>query len=243
MVFVDDPTAPVLSPDDARHLFDVLRLRPGELVVAGDGTGSWVPCRVAVTGVGGSPGRGTVLVADGAVTVRPRPQPEITVAFVPAKGDRPDWVVQKLTELGVDRIMPIRSRRSVVRWERDRADRAVDRLRRISREAAAQCRRAWLPEVTDVTTVEAMTSLTGAPPHLAHPGGERPSLTHPVVAIGPEGGWDDDELARSGGTVGLGPTVLRAETAAVAAGTILCALRSGVVVTLAQPRSVSKTTT
>ena len=117
-------------------------------------------------------------MADGAVTVRPRPQPEITVAFVPAKGDRPDWVVQKLTELGVDRIMPIRSRRSVVRWERDRADRAVDRLRRISREAAAQCRRAWLPEVTDVTTVEAMASLTGAPPRSGPPR-RRTALTDP----------------------------------------------------------------
>jgi 16S rRNA (uracil1498-N3)-methyltransferase len=244
MVFVDDPAAPVLSRADARHLLDVLRLRPGEVVVAGDGAGSWVPCRVsAATGAAGSSDPGTVLVPDGGVTAGPRPQPEITVAFVPAKGDRPDWVVQKLTELGVDRIVPLRSHRSVVRWEGDRADRAVERLRRIAREASAQCRRAWLPEVTGVTTVEAMASQPGGRPTLAHPGGERPSLSHPVIAIGPEGGWDEDELAGARGTVGLGPTVLRAETAAVSAGTILCALRGGVVVTLAQPRSVSKTTT
>ena len=244
MVFVDDPAAPVLTPGDARHLLDVLRLRPGEVVVAGDGAGSWVPCRVAAaTGAGSPPDPGAVLVPDGGMSTVPRPRPAITVAFVPAKGDRPDWVVQKLTELGVDRIVPIRSRRSVVRWEGDRAERAVERLRRISREAAAQSRRAWWPEVAEVTTVEAMASTMGGAPSLAHPGGQRPSLSHPVIAIGPEGGWDDDELGRAAGTVGLGPTVLRAETAAVVAGTILCALRSGVVVTLAQPRSVSKTTT
>jgi 16S rRNA (uracil1498-N3)-methyltransferase len=213
-------------------------------VVACDGAGSWVPCRVAGASDGsGSPDPAAVLVADGPLTTEARPEPAITVAFVPAKGDRPDWVVQKLTELGVDRIVPIRSRRSVVRWERDRADRAVERLRRVSREAAAQCRRVWLPEVAGVTSLEAMAGQTGRAPSLAHPGGGPPSLSHPAIAIGPEGGWDDDELARSGGTVGLGPTVLRAETAALVAGTILCSLRSGVIATLAQPRSVSKTTT
>jgi 16S rRNA (uracil1498-N3)-methyltransferase len=244
MVFVDDPAAPVLSRADARHLLDVLRLRPGEVVVAGDGRGSWVPCRVAAASDGrGAPDLGALLVADAAVTTGPRPEPAITVAFVPAKGDRPEWVVQKLTELGVDRIVPVQSRRSVVRWEGDRAERAVERLRRVAREASAQSRRVWWPEVTDITTVEAMATQTGRRPALAHPGGTPPSLSRPLVAIGPEGGWDDDELALSDGTVGLGPTVLRAETAAVAAGTILCALRGGLVVTLAQPRSVSKTTT
>jgi 16S rRNA (uracil1498-N3)-methyltransferase len=153
----------------------------------------------------------------------------VTVAFVPAKGDRPEWVVQKLTELGVDRIVPLRSRRSVVRWEGDRADRAVERLRRVSREAAAQCRQTWLPEVTGLTTLEGMASPMEPPPLLAHPGGAPPSLARPAIAVGPEGGWDDDELSRPEGIVGLGPTVLRAETAALVAGTILCGLRSGVI--------------
>ena len=221
MVFVDDPAAPVLTRADARHLLDVLRLRAGEVVVAGDGRGSWAPCRVSATPDGrGTPDLGAVLVAEGAPTTTPRPEPAITVAFVPAKGDRPEWVVQKLTELGVDRIVPVQSHRSVVRWEGDRAARAVERLRRVSREASAQCRRAWLPEVADVTTLEAMATPPGRRPALAHPGGDPPSLSHPVVGIGPEGGWDDDELALADGTVGLGPTVLRAETAAVAAGTI-----------------------
>ncbi len=241
MVFVDDPASPVVDRADAHHLLDVLRLRPGELVVAADGAGSWVACRVAA-GPGGSDAD-AILVPDGGVTTVARPGTEVTVAFAPAKGDRPEWVVQKLTELGVDRIVPIRSRRAVVRWDGDRAIRAVDRLRRVAREASAQCRRAWLPEVSDVSTVGALAGSTGLSLCLAQPGGAPPSLAQPVVAIGPEGGWDDAELALAPGTVGLGPTVLRAETAAVAAGTILCALRNGLVPTLAQPRSVSKTTT
>ncbi|HEX3980416.1 MAG TPA: 16S rRNA (uracil(1498)-N(3))-methyltransferase, partial [Acidimicrobiales bacterium] len=75
--------------------------------------------------------------------------------------------------------------------------------------------------------------LAGGPPRLARPGGSHLSLAHPVVAVGPEGGWDPDELDLFGDGVGLGPTVLRAETAAVAVGTLLCALRSGAVRPLA----------
>jgi 16S rRNA (uracil1498-N3)-methyltransferase len=230
MVFVDDPSHPVLTRDDAHHLLDVLRLRPGESVVAGDGAGSWVPCQVAGPAGGrGSVELGAVLVADGEPTLTDRVAPAVTVAFVPAKGDRPEWVVQKLTELGVDRIVPVRSDRSVVRWEHDRADRATERLRRVAREASAQCRRPWLPEVGDVVTLDALTSPSEPAPVLAHPGGGPPSLDHPVLVVGPEGGWTDQELAASGGTVGLGPTVLRAETAAVVAGAILCGIRNGLI--------------
>lgn len=244
MVFVDDPSHPVLTRDDARHLLDVLRLRPGESVVAGDGAGSWVPCRVAGPAGGRAPGESdAVLVPVGELVTATRAGPAVTVAFVPAKGDRPEWVVQKLTELGVDRIVPLTSRRSVVRWDQDRAERAAARLRRVAREAAAQCRRPWLAQVDDPTTLEALAARSEPAPVLAHPGGGAPSLDHPVVAVGPEGGWTDEELEASGGTVGLGPTVLRAETAAVVAGTILCGIRNGLVGTLAQPRSVSKTTT
>ncbi len=233
MVFVEDPTAPVLTESDAHHLVDVLRLRPGEQVVVSDGAGSWAPCRL----VGAARGRDPVdlaqlLVVDGPLRSQPKPEVAITVAFAPAKGDRPEWVTQKLTELGVDRIVPLQSARSVVRWDGERGRRAVDRLRRVAREASAQSRRPWLPELTPVTTVAELATRAGGPPSLAHPGGERPSLAHPLVAVGPEGGWDDQELDRWSGRVGLGPTLLRAETAAVAVGTLLCGLRSHLVATL-----------
>ena len=162
-----------------------------------------------------------------------RPAPDVTVAFAPTKGDRPEWVTQKLTELGVDRIVPLRTSRSVVRWEGERGAKAVERLRRVAREASAQCRRPWLPEVTEVCRLDQVTALAGAPLALADAGGTAPHLDRPVLAIGPEGGWDDDERSAFGPGVGLGPTVLRAETAAVVAGTLLCALRGGVVLPLA----------
>jgi 16S rRNA (uracil1498-N3)-methyltransferase len=236
MVFVDHPGSPVLSPGDVHHLFGVLRLKPGELVIACDGSGSWVPCRVAgPAGLRGSRDLdgGSVLVADGEVTADPAPTPSITVAFAPTKGDRPEWVVQKLTELGVDRIVPLQAERSVVRWNQDRGDRAVEKLVKVAREASAQCRRTYLPEVGSVRSLHELEPTLGVRPLLAHPGGGFPDLSHPVVAVGPEGGWSDAELDEFGPGIGLGPSILRAETAAVAMGTLLCALRAGVVATLA----------
>ncbi|MHB1517537.1 MAG: RsmE family RNA methyltransferase [Acidimicrobiales bacterium] len=246
MVYVEQMAAPSVDARTAHHLLAVLRLRPGDEVVASDGRGSWAPCRIDVPaactgGTDSQGGHGLDLTLSGPVRRQPCADPAITVAFVPVKGERAEWVVQKLTELGVDRIVPLRSARSVVRWEGDRAVRAVERLRRVAVEAAAQSRRTWLPEVTEVMSLDGLaagatrasraTIQDGAA--LAHPGGGPPSLACPVVAIGPEGGWDSEELARFGVGPGLGPTVLRAETAAIAVATILCALRAGTVATLA----------
>lgn len=238
MVYVADLDRPTPGPDDLHHLTRVLRLRPGEPVVAGDGRGSWRLCRYRGTrglsspGPEGDRGRGTeVLEIDGPVTVVPRLEPTVTIGFVPAKGERPEWVVQKLTEAGVDRIAVLRSARAVVRWEGDRADRAVDRLHRVAQEAAAQSRAPWLPEVVGVLDLTGLAQVVAPIPlALAHPGGDPPSVTMPAMAVGPEGGWDDSELTPGGyPVVGLGPGILRAETAAVASGLLLCALRNGLV--------------
>lgn len=245
MVFVGDPSAPVVDSADARHLLDVLRLRPGELVVAADGAGRWAPCRVSP-----SAGRRSrdvdladVLVADGPTALEPGPAPPVTVAFAPVKGDRPEWVVQKLTELGVDRIVPLRTARSVVRWDGERGERTLDRLRKVVREASAQSRRPRLPELTAVATLATLATVAGGQPCLADPGGVPLGPGQVVVAVGPEGGWDDGE--RSGlPLVGLGPTVLRAETAAVVAGAYLCGLRAGTVAAadqVASPRPLRNT--
>lgn len=236
LVYVGDLSSPVLDVGQVHHLLDVLRLQDGDAVAACDGAGSWIPCRLVAARHQGPSGRGrdVHLEASDQVRTSPRARPEITVAFAPTKGDRPEWVVQKLTEVGVDRIVPLRTARSVVRWEGERALKAVDRLRRIAAEAAAQCRRPWLPEVTGLSTL-AELSTSSARLCLAQFGGRAPSLDTPVVAVGPEGGWDEEELTLCTDWVGLGSTVLRAETAALTAGVLLSAIRSRLALPPGQP--------
>jgi 16S rRNA (uracil1498-N3)-methyltransferase len=224
-VFVADLDVPELDEPDRHHLSHALRLRPGEEVTVSDGTGRWRSCRF----VTGRPGGGRPSVAlepEGPVIYEEPPLPAVAVGFVVTKGSRPEWVVQKLTEVGVDRIVPLSSSRAVVRWDTARAARNVERLRRVAREAAMQSRRNRLPEVTDVLSF-ADVAVAGAV--LAEAGGTAPSLERPFVLVGPEGGWDHAELACGLPLVDLGPTRLRAETAAVAAGVLLCALRAGLV--------------
>jgi 16S rRNA (uracil1498-N3)-methyltransferase len=229
-VFVEDPAHPLLSEADTHHLGRVLRLRPGQEVIAADGRGRWARATWRGDGVLEPVGAGSGVGGDGGVQAERRPEPALTVAFAPVKGERPEWVVQKLTELGIDRIVPLLSERSVVRWSGARGAQTVERLRRVATEAAAQCRRVWLPEVTDTLRFEDLHAL-GAPGEvvLAQLSGARPSVAQHVVAVGPEGGWSSDELASGLPTVGFGLSVLRAETAAVTAGALLAALRTGTV--------------
>jgi 16S rRNA (uracil1498-N3)-methyltransferase len=222
-VFVADPAAPELTPEDHHHLARVLRLTPGEVVIAADGHGGSAICRFT--------GDGPLLEPTAAVTRHPRPVPALTIGFAPAKGDRPEWVVQKLTELGVDRIVPLVTERGVVRWDRARAAKAVERFGRIAREAAAQSRRPWLPVLDEPVALGDLVERDRAVLAVADLGGGPPSLEQPVLAIGPEGGWSDAERALGLPSVRLGDGVLRAETAAVAAATLLGALRAGLVST------------
>lgn len=192
----------------------MLRLRPGESVGATDGRGGYVPCVWA----------GGRLEAVGPAVVGSARTPRLTVGFVPVKGDRPEWVVQKLTELGVDRIVVLSSARSVVRWSGPRLVSNLERLSRIARSALMQSRGLWLPELSGIVPVG---SLAG--PCLAQMGGRPVGPGVHSILVGPEGGWDPSELSLASSLVGLGDTVLRAETAAVAAGVVMTALRAGLV--------------
>jgi 16S rRNA (uracil1498-N3)-methyltransferase len=184
----------------------------------------------ALAALGDAPGPG----GDGSVQFEEAPLPALTVAFAPTKGERPEWVVQKLTELGIDRVVPLVSERSVVRWSGTRGKGAVERLRRVAREAAGQCRRVWLPEIAEVMRFDALAGL-GAPGDvvLAQLSGDRLRASQLVVAVGPEGGWSADELASGLPTVGFGLSVLRAETAAVTAAALMVSLRTGTVAQMA----------
>lgn len=218
--FVDDLGSPALSAEDHHHLDRVLRLRDGQAVTVADGRGRW---RLCTWRTGGA------LEAAGPVVDDLWPDPAVTVAFALTKGDRPEWVVQKLTELGVDNIVAFRAGRSVVRWDDAKAAAQAERWRRVAREAAMQSRRPWLPRVTEVVDFPEVVQSVARTGTLAAFGGDPPSLERPALLVGPEGGWTSEEAGCGLPATGLGPTVLRAETAATAGASLLCALRLGLV--------------
>lgn len=227
-VLVDDLDDPVLRPDDSHHLERVLRVRAGDPIVLGDGAGRWRPALFAPTPEPSGP-----------VETASAPAPAIGVAFALVKGDKPELVVQKLTELGVDRIVPFRAARSVVRWDDARSAKAGERLRAIARSAAVQCHRPWLPVVEEVTDAATLLALRGGVA-LADRTGLPPALGPSLVLVGPEGGWAPEELDaadRQGvPRLAVGAHVLRAETAAVTVGALLTALRAGLVAPMLDDR-------
>lgn len=223
-VLVDDLEAPQLHDDDLHHLVRVLRVRPGDALVVGDGAGRWAP---AVLGPAGA------LEITQPVESAAAPTPALTVGFALVKGDKPELIVQKLTELGIDRIVPFRAERSVVVWDAPKAAKAHARLRSVARGAAMQSHRPHLPHVAEVAD---LADLVAAGAALADRQGDAPTLERPFVLVGPEGGWTPAERAAAASTVGLGDHVLRAETAAVTVGAVLGAMRSG----LTAPRRTAR---
>lgn len=139
------------------------------------------------------------------------------------KGGRPELVVQKLVELGIDDLRPFAAERSVVRWDDAKAAKNHERLERVAREAVMQCRRVWLPIVHPVVDFASVAALPDA--SRADRGGAAPTLATPTILVGPEGGWSDAERAADLPVVGLSNGVLRAETAAITAGVLLAARR------------------
>lgn len=221
-VFVHDLEGPQLSDEDTHHLARVLRLRAGQVVSVSDGTGGVRHCAWAATGG---------LEPLGPVHRQQPASPRITVAFALTKGERPELAVQKLTEVGVDHIVLMESARCVARWGPGTAARHLQRLGLVARQAAMQSRRLFLPTVEGILPLARVTGSSPAGCALADMGGEHPDLQRPTILVGPEGGWSDEEKQAAPHRVSLGPHVLRAETAAIVAGALLVALRTGSVAT------------
>jgi 16S rRNA (uracil1498-N3)-methyltransferase len=208
---------------DGHHLQRVRRMRAGERLTVADGNGCWRLYAVdAVT-----PGS-LQLRAQGPVTGEPDLRPPVMLAVALTKAGALETVVARCTELGVTRVTPIRTRRCVVRWDATQATRSVERLRATAREAAAQSRRARLPEIEPLTDFEVVASRRGVV--VADRGGAPATQLDAAatddgwtVVVGPEGGLDPAELARLGDKprLGLGPFVLKAETAPIAAVALL----------------------
>lgn len=220
LVFVADLDRPAIEDSDLHHLERVLRHRPDTLVTLCDGKGGWRTGTLRET-----PGE------LGAIMSAPALDAQITVGVALAKSLRQELIVQKLTELGVDRIVLIRAERSVARWPSGEVESKLARMRRVVRESAMQSRRLRLPVVVGLPTLgEFVTAeqASGGSVALAEPGGGPvdPSTSSTVV-VGPEGGWTEDELSLVPARVGLGSGILRVETAAMAVAALLCACRDG----------------
>lgn len=215
-LFVDQELTSGLSLTvDGTYLGAVLRLGPGDKVkLFDDRTGEWV---AEIVEAGKK--RVTLNVVE---RLRERESvPDLWLLFAPIKRGRIDWLAEKATELGVARLMPVLTRRTIV----DRLN--LDRLRAHAVEAAEQCERTALPDIAEPQKLDAL--LKGWPPgrtlYFADEAGGEPFVPAPGPAgilIGPEGGFTDEERAAiralpQARPVSLGPRTLRADTAALAA--------------------------
>lgn len=215
-----------LPADADHHVRRVLRRAAGDTVELCDGVGRTAPGRLT----------GDAVELTAAPVHHERPDTAIEVVHALPKGRKLDEVVRVLTELDVDRIVPVEAGRSVVRLEGPKGARAGERWRAVARSAVEQARRPWLPTVEDPTTLEAVDPADGDTlllvAHLGAATGLATALAdgtpgRVVVTIGPEGGWTDDEVAmlldRGGLGVHLGDAVLRTEHAATVAVAVVAA--------------------
>jgi 16S rRNA (uracil1498-N3)-methyltransferase len=214
-----------LTADEARHLREVLRLKPGDPVSVFDGEGKEFRARVAQ-----ARRESAELELDEQIEpARPESPLQITLAVALLKGEKFDLVVQKATELGVIKIVPLMTRFADIKLrDQNDASKRVARWQRIALEAAKQSGRAVVPKIERVSPIESVLS----PSHRCLLFSEREGHgltqidTDRVTAIiGSEGGWADEELeqARAAGAqiVTLGGRILRAETAAITAAALL----------------------
>lgn len=214
-------TSALLEGDEARHLTRVLRAKVGDTVALFDGRGHAWEARVA--GIG----RDRVKLDLGnALPTIPPPAVTVTLAVALPKGDRQKWMVEKLTELGVSRLVPLITTRGVA----EATDSARSRLERGVVEACKQCGRDTLMEIGAATSMADLLAAapTGTRTLLADPHGSPPEAVlaaEPTAAIlvlvGPEGGFTAEEVttleAAGCQRITFGRHILRVETAAVAA--------------------------
>lgn len=221
-----------LTGDEAHHAAQVARLREGESVDISDGRG-W-----RAAGVAKSVSKSLVEVAVSSPVFEPERAVQFTLVQALAKGDRDEMAVQACTELGVSRVVPWQSERSISRWEGDKRSKGVARWQAIAREAAKQSVRSRIPVVTEpVATSGIVPAVTGAQVLVLDPRstlgiGEwaqaHSTATAIALVVGPEGGITEAEvetLVAAGATaVRVGDDIMRTSTAGPAAIAALNAL-------------------
>ncbi len=227
--FIPRPYAEQMEIDgvDARHIYTVLKMKPGEKVqiVSDDGVTALAEILES------SAGRVLVKCLE-VIAESHEPAVRIVLAQGLVKGEKMDFIIQKAVELGVSRIVPLAMEHSVVRYDGDKAAKKQQRWQKIAESAAKQSKRDIIPEVAAVATIEQlMAECACSTKIIAYECEDKQGLKQALqaerqadsilVIIGPEGGISEPELnaARSGGAVpvSLGRRILRAETAGLTA--------------------------
>lgn len=204
-----------LDAAQANYLGNVLRMKVGaELLVFDGASGEWL-ARIAETG------KKRMTLSVEKRTREPETIPDLWLAFAPVKRARIDWLVEKATELGAARLIPVTTQRTIV----ERLN--LERLRAHIIEAAEQCGRTVLPDLAEPVTLARFLQDSARVLYFADESGGEPAASAfktgaAVILIGPEGGFTDDERATIRASpnaipISLGPRILRAETAALAA--------------------------
>ena len=219
-----------LTGGDAHHAAKVLRLGPGDGLTVLDGSG-WA-YHATISSV--SPGEVQAVI----LRREPAPEPPVPVTLYQAlpKGDKMELVIQKATELGMARLVPVAASRSVVQLKADKAEGKLARWQKIAQEAAEQSERGRVPVVAAPVAVKDVRLADGELGLVLSERVEGPSLPRALPAqapaglavfVGPEGGWTPEELdlLRGQGVVevSLGKRILRTETAGLAALAIVMA--------------------
>lgn len=212
----------LLDRDEAKHALGVRRLGPGDSVTVFDGAGG-----IARAVLSGDRARDGGIVARVADSIRAaRPGTDVVVGVAPPKGDRFPTLLDMLGQLGVRAVVPLAASRGVV----DAKEINRPRAERILLEACKQSRSAWVPELRPAASVEEFVRAArgeGRTVLVADAGGAGVPAGLPggiAIVVGPEGGLSAEEraaaLAAGAATLGLGPGILRVETAAVAAASL-----------------------
>jgi 16S rRNA (uracil1498-N3)-methyltransferase len=227
-LFVGGPLGPGISVEldaaQANYLGNVMRLKPGDEALLFDGaSGEWL-AKVA------DAGKKRMTLGIERRTGEQEAVPDCWLAFAPVKRSQTDWLVEKATELGIARLLPVTTKRTIV--ERVK----LERLAAIAVEAAEQCNRTTVPEIAEPQSLENFLKARYAARTLyfADEAGGEPAAKAfkpgpAVLLTGPEGGFTDKEretirAAPNAVAISLGPRILRAETAALAAITTYMAL-------------------
>jgi 16S rRNA (uracil1498-N3)-methyltransferase len=223
----------VITGSDANHIRTVLRSRPGDIIGVLDGKGR--AYRAEISSV--AP-QGVTVEIISELPVEPQPVLRLVVAQAYLKDRKMDRLVRRLCELGMTEWKPFISARSVARPPAERMASRLERWQSIAREAAKQCRRVDLPIIHPCVSFDSLLSESAdgsrrllfweeTPQALAWPASlpDDQETEGVMVMMGPEGGFTADEVDRARGhgftIAGLGPRVLRADTAALAAATIV----------------------